>query len=65
MGFRRYPRGAPAAPLHFSTLVWGAPEVAGLLCTPEGPGLDISEALLALGFSQHHEAPFEGVPHRH
>ena len=35
------------------------------MCTPEGPALNIPEALLALGFSQCYEAPFEGVSHRH
>ena len=35
------------------------------MCTLEGPALNIPEALLALGFSQRHEAPFEGVSHRH
>ena len=32
---------------------------------PEGPSLDIPEALLALGLSKRHQAPFEGVPHCH
>ena len=63
--FGDIPRGAPAALLHFPPPLRGAPEVAGLLCTPEGPALDIPEASLALGFSQRHKAPFEGVPRRH
>ena len=54
-------RGAPAAPLHFLPLLRGAPEVAGLLYPPEGPALNIPEALLALDFSQRHEAPFSGL----
>ena len=56
-------RGGPAAPLHFQPLRRGAPEVACLICTPEGSALNIPEALLSLGFSQRHEAPFEGVSH--
>ena len=32
----------------------GASEVAGLMCAPEGPALDIPEALLALGLPQRH-----------
>ena len=52
-------------PLHFPPLLRGAPEVACLMCTPEGPAHNILEALLALGFSQRREASFEGVSHRH
>ena len=64
--FGDIPRGGGgAAPLHFPPLLWGAPEVACLMCTPEGAALNIPEALLALGFSQRHEAPVEGVSHRH
>ena len=40
-------------------------EVSGLLGFPEGPALDIPEALMALRPPQHYETPFEGVPHRH
>ena len=54
-----------ATPMHFSPLLRGPTEVAGLMCTPQGPALDIPEALLALGLSRRHEASFEGVPHRH
>ena len=63
--FGDIPRGAPAVPLHFPPLLWGVPEVVCLMRTPEGSALNIPEALLALGFSQRHEAPFEGVSHRH
>ena len=51
--------------MHFLPLLQGAPEVPGLLGPPEGPALDIPEALLALSLSQRYETPFEGVPHRH
>ena len=57
--------GPPAAPLHLLPLLRRAPEVSGLLGSPEGPALDFPEALLALGLSQRHKASFEGVPHRH
>ena len=46
--FRDISRGAPAAPLHLPPLLRGVPEVPGLLGSPEGPALDIPEALLAL-----------------
>ena len=46
--FRDIPRGAPAAQLHLPPMLRGAPEVPGLLGSPEGPVLDILEALLAL-----------------
>ena len=62
---RDIPRGPPAAPLHLSPLLWGAPEVPGLLGPLEGPAVGIPEALLALSLLRRYETPFEGVPHRH
>ena len=62
---RDIPRRGRAAPLHLPPLLWGAPEVAGLLRTPEGLALHIPEALLAVGFPQSYKAPSEGVPHRY
>ena len=58
-------RGASAAPLHFPPLLRGAPKVTCLVFMPEGSALNLLEALLALGFSQPHEATFEGASHRH
>ena len=55
----------PRRSLHLPPLLRGAPEVACLLCAPEGPTLNIPKALLAMGLSQRHEAPFEGMSHRH
>ena len=63
--FRDISRGSPAAPLDLLPLLWGAPEVPGLLGSPEGPALDIPEALLALSLAQRHQTPSEGVSHRH
>ena len=57
--------GGSAAPLHFPPLLLGAPDVACLMCMPEGAALDFPEAWQALGFSVRQKAPFEGVSHRH
>ena len=65
LGFRSALLSNGISELHFSPLLRGAPEVSGLLSSPEGPALDFREALLALGLSQRHEASFEGPPHCH
>ena len=62
---RHGPPRAPATTLHLPPLLWGAFQVEGFLFASEGPAFHPPEALLALGFSQGHEAPLEGVPRRH
>ena len=51
--------------LYLLPLLWGAFQVEGFLLASEGPAFHPPEALLALGFSQGHEALLEGVPCRH